>query len=218
MKPILQIALDITDLFKAVELGMKIISSIPCKNIWLEVGTPLIKTWGRIAVRVLKDLTNCFIVADTKTMDIGDLEAEIMYKAGADAFTVLGVADNETIKEALKIARRYRKILIVDLINHSNPFNRAIELDRLGVDVILYHIGIDVQRKYGITASTLFSELKNLRKNIGAKIAVAGGIKHEDIDKLLDINVDIIVVGSAIIKADNPVESTRLFMKKLGLL
>ncbi len=218
MKPILQIALDLTDLFKALDLSTRIVSSVSCQNIWLEAGTPLIKSWGRIAVKALKELTNCFIVADAKTMDTGGLEAEIFYKAGADAFTVLGVADDETIKEALEKTREYRKTLIVDLINHPDPFRRAIELDNIGVDIILYHVGIDVQRKRGITVTDLLSELKQLRKKINAKIAVAGGIKHGDAKKFLNIGVDIIIVGGAITKAIDPVKSTRMFLEELGLI
>ena len=218
MKPILQIALDLTDLFKAVELGVKIASSFTCNNIWLEAGTPLIKSWGRVAVKALKDLTNCYIVADTKTMDTGGLEADIFYKAGADAITVLGLADNGTIEEALGKAREYGKTLIVDLINHPNPYERALELADLDVDIILYHVGIDVQKKRGITVKELFDELRELRKNTSKKIAVAGGIKHGDAKAFVDIGMDVIIVGGAIVKAEDPISSTKKFLKELNLL
>ncbi|MEM1826269.1 MAG: orotidine 5'-phosphate decarboxylase / HUMPS family protein [Desulfurococcaceae archaeon] len=215
MKPILQIALDLTDLFKAIEIATSIVKNFGCSNIWIEAGTPLLKSWGKIVVKSLKELTNCFIVADTKTMDTGGLEAEIFYKAGADAVTVLGVSDNETILDALSKAREYGRRVIVDLINHPAPYERAIELSNMNIDVILYHIGVDVQRKRGLTAIDLIQELKSIKDKVSCKLAVAGGIKHGDARKLVDIGVDIIIVGGAIVKSDNPVESTRKFLEEI---
>ncbi|ABN69600.1 Orotidine 5'-phosphate decarboxylase [Staphylothermus marinus F1] len=215
MKPILQVALDVDDLFKALSLSTRIVAELGCGNIWMEAGTPLIKAWGRIGVDVLKKSTNCFVVADTKTMDTGAFEGEIVLSAGADAYTVLGLADDSTIRESIDKAHEYNKLLIVDLINHPNPYKRALELDRLGVDVVLYHVGIDVQRSRGLTIDQLIDEIKMLKKNINAKIAVAGGIKHGKAKPLVDAGADIVVVGSAITKADDPVESAKRFMEEI---
>ncbi|MET1160839.1 MAG: orotidine 5'-phosphate decarboxylase / HUMPS family protein [Thermoprotei archaeon] len=215
MTTILQIALDTDKLFKAVDLAVKIATSTNCSNIWLEAGTPLIKSWGRLSVKILKDLTNCFIVADTKTIDTGSFEADIFYGAGANAITVLGLADNSTILDAIRKAREYNGIVIADLINHPKPFERAIELAELGVDVVLYHVGIDVQKSRRITVSQLLNELRDLRSKISAKIAVAGGIKHGEARKFKEIGVDVVVVGSAITKADDPVVATTKFLEEL---
>lgn len=215
VRPILQIALDVDDLFKALSLSTSIVAELGCKNIWVEAGTPLIKAWGRIGINVLKKTTNCFLVADTKTMDTGAYEGEIVLSAGADAYTVLGLADNSTILEAVRKAHEYNKLLIVDLINHPNPYKRALELDKLGVDVILYHVGIDVQRNRGLTIDRLINEIKELKKSINAKLAVAGGIKHGRARPLVDAGADIVIVGSAITKSDNPVESTKKFLEEI---
>lgn len=212
---ILQVALDLTDLDKALDIAVKLSTKLEKDKIWIEAGTPLIKSWGRIGVRLLKDLTGFFVVADTKTMDTGGLEAELFYKNGADAVTVLGLADDSTITEAVHKKREYGKTLIVDLINHPNPLKRAIEADRLGADVILYHVGVDVQVKRGITASAMINELVEIRKNVSSKIAVAGGIKHGEARRFIEIGVDIIVVGSAIVKSDDPVKSAERFLEEI---
>jgi len=215
MKSKLQIALDTINLLDAVDLAAKIASALSCEDIWFEAGTPLIKSWGKIAVKALKEATNCFTVADAKIMDVGSIESELFFKAGADAVTVLGVADNETIREVLEKARECGKIVIVDLINYPKPYERALELADMGVDVILYHVGVDVQKKRGITATALLEEVEKLKRSLKCKIAIAGGIKHGDASVFAKIGVDVIVVGSAIIRAENPVESARLFLQEL---
>lgn len=214
---ILQIALDTNDLFKALKLALRIEEELDCKGIWLEAGTPLIKAWGTLAVTALKEATGCFIVADTKTMDTGSFEAEIMLGAGADAVTVLGLADDSTVKGMIDTARKHGKLVMADLINHPKPVERALQLDELGVDIILYHVGIDVQEKRRITIADMVDEIRELKRMIRARIAVAGGIKHGKAKPLADAGADIIIIGGAITKAENPVESTRKFLEELEI-
>jgi len=215
LKPVLQVALDFTDLYDALELATKLSSSVGKENLWIEAGTPLIKSWGRVAVKLLKEFTGCTVVADTKTMDTGGLEAELFYRAGADVVTILGLADDSTVKEAIGKAREYNKLVAIDLINHPNPINRAVEVVESGADIVIYHVGIDVQKKRGLSVTDMINELIELRKRIQNRIAVAGGIKHGDTRRFLDIGIDIIIVGSAITKSDNPVEATKRFIEEL---
>ncbi len=213
---ILQIALDTHDLITAIRIASSIVSELGCKNIWIEAGTPLIKSWGIIGIDALKKTTDCFLVADTKTMDTGDYEAEIVLGAGANAFSILSLASDETIRAGLEQARKMNGLVIVDLINHPSPVERAIEIDKLGVDIILYHVGIDVQKKRGLTIDQLIDEIIELKKVLKAKLAVAGGIKHGRAKPLVEAGADIIVVGSAITKAEDPVESTRRFLEEIS--
>ncbi len=215
VEPVLQIALDIPDIFKALKLAAKISERLGCENIWVEAGTPLIKNWGTLAVKALKQVGECFVVADTKTMDTGRLEAELMIKAGADAVTVLGLADDQTIREAVEAARRRGRMIMVDLINHPDPVNRAIAVDKMGADIVLYHVGIDTQRRRGITATDMVEEIKMLGKRINARIAVAGGIKHGGAKPLVEAGAGIIIVGGAITKAEDPLASARKFLEEI---
>ncbi len=206
MVAILQIALDLTDLMRVLELSVKIASATKCENIWLEAGTPLIKSWGKLAVKSLKDLTGCFVVADTKTMDVPGIEGAMMYEVGADAYTVLAVAEDETIKEAVETARSYGKLVIGDLISHPKPLQRAQELNRLGIEAVVHHVGISVQRMRGLRASDLLSEATKIKRETSLKVAVAGGIKPEDVKKIVDEGIDIVIMGGAVTSAKNPVE------------
>lgn len=212
----LQIALDLLELTKAVEIAARVVSSVRCDNIWIEVGTPLLKSWGKIAVKALKNITDCFLVADTKIMDVPEIEGAAVFAAGADAYTILAVADDEVIKDGVKYAHEKEKTVIVDLINHPNPLNRAVKLAEYGADVLLYHVGISVQKARGISAKDLKNEIIELRKLVPAKIAVAGGLKPGDVRELVDIGVDVVVVGGAITKNPEPESVVKQLLNEMG--
>ena len=85
------------------------------------------------------------MVADLKTIDVGRIEVEMATKSGADIITVLLLADNSTIIDSVKAARKYGAKIMVDLINHPEPVKRAKEVEKMGVDHLCVHVGIDQQ-------------------------------------------------------------------------
>lgn len=214
-KPVLQVALDMTELTKAVEIANSVLMATKCEGVWIEAGTPLIKSWGKLAVKALRNTTNCVIIADTKSMDVPSLEAEPLIKAGASAFTVLGVAEDEVVREAVDIARSLGAQVGVDLISHPSPYKRALEVAGLGVDFIIYHIGVSVQKARGLTADQLISEVENIRKEVNIKVAVAGGLRPGTLGGLVSVGADILIVGGAITKAANPGEVARALLLEI---
>ena len=83
----LQVALDLLTIEDALELAGKVAEHVDI----IELGTPLIKAEGLSAVTAIKEAHPTKIVfADMKTMDAGELEADIAFKAGADLVSVLG--------------------------------------------------------------------------------------------------------------------------------
>src|SRR6266513_3165463 len=87
---ILQVALDVYNLHRALELGAEAVAG---GADWVEAGTPLIKSEGLNAVRELKKaFPDKAIVADMKIMDTGGMETEMAIKAGASIVTVLGAS------------------------------------------------------------------------------------------------------------------------------
>ena len=79
MEPVLQVALDMMQLKRSVGIAQEAVEG---GADWIEVGTPLIKSEGTEAVRTMKrTFPGRRIVADTKTMDTGAFEVEIMAKA-----------------------------------------------------------------------------------------------------------------------------------------
>lgn len=213
----LQIALDLPDLDVAVKIASQVSYSLGCERLIIEAGTPLIKTWGILAVKLLKRVTNCMVFADTKTIDVGDLEARIMYDSGADIVSVLGVADDYTIARAVEEAEKRGKYVAVDLMNVEDPLKRIKDVGRVGAHIIIYHVGIDVQEKKGVTVDQLFSNVKKVvveAKKYGMVCAVAGGLKPGKISRFKDIGVDIVIVGSAITRSKDPVNTVREIIRE----
>ncbi|UCG03184.1 MAG: orotidine 5'-phosphate decarboxylase [Candidatus Heimdallarchaeota archaeon] len=201
----LQIALDLRDLDEALKIAQK--SALGGVD-WIEAGTPLIKATGIESVSKLRQLfPHKTIVADLKTMDASYLETEMAALAGADIVCILGIAPDSTIKDAVGAGKKFGVKIFADLIGIKDPINRAIDLEKLGVDIIGLHIGIDQQLRSDFDKIP-FPTLKRLREIIKIPIAVAGGLKAETIPKAIECGADIIIVGSAITRSANPQQAT----------
>ncbi len=206
--PKLQVALDLVELKRAVEIAREVKDYVDL----IEVGTPLIKSEGMNAVRVMKkEFGDRKIVADMKTIDTGALEVEMCAKSGADIVIILALSDNSTIEEAVRSARKYGCEIMADLINHPNSVERAEELEDLGVDYVNVHVGIDVQM-LGYDPLEL---LKEIVKSVDVPVAVAGGLTPEKASLCASIGADIIIVGSNIVKTVNPRESAKKFREAI---
>jgi len=210
MKPILQAALDLINGHRAIQIAKEAIEG---GADWLEVGTPLIKSEGlEIVRRLKKEFPDKTIVADMKTMDTGALEVEIASKAGADVVCILGVADDETIKEAVRASRKYGTKVMVDVIGVDNKVERAKELEKLGVDYICVHVGIDEQMR----GENPIEITKEIVKNVDIPVAIAGGLNSETVVDAVNAGASIIIVGGAITKAPNVTEATRMIKKAMS--
>ena len=196
MKPVLQVALDLMQLNRAVAIAHEAVDG---GADWIEVGTPLIKSDGAEAVRVIRrEFPERKIIADTKTMDVGGLEVEMMAKAGADIVTVLGLADDSTITEAVSAGRKYGAEVMVDMINVADRVSRAKAVEKLGASYICLHMGIDSQMRGEGQPHEI---LKRVVQETSVPIAVAGGITVETASEYVDMGASIVIVGGAIIKA-----------------
>jgi len=212
-KPFLQIALDVINLKRALEIAEE---SIRGGVEWIEAGTPLIKSEGMNAIRELrKNFPDKVIIADMKTVDGGSIEIEMAAKSGANIVLMLGGSDDASIKEAVEAASKYGVLLGCDTIDvpKDTLIERALELENLGVNMICSHVGIDQQTIYGGKKTLEIAKKLKERLNPSTWIAVAGGINSETAAKAKEIGVDIIVVGGAFYKSEEP-EITATKIKK----
>ena len=205
----LQIALDTLSLEECIILLEQTKGNVDIA----EVGTPFIIEEGMRPVRELKKrFPEIEILADTKIMDAGELEASSAFKAGADIVTVLGVSNDETILGAIKAAKQHGGQIMIDMIAVKNLVERAKEIDAMGVDYICVHTAFDVQK----SGKDPLDELKMINKVIcNAKSAVAGGVKLSTIDEIVEEGAEIIVVGGAICNAENKSETAKEMKKHL---
>ncbi len=191
----LQVALDFTELDRAILVAK---AAVAGGADYLEVGTPLIKSEGLDAVRKLRDLfPEITIIADTKTMDAGKIEAEAAAKAGANVMTVLAAADEATIRECVEAGKHYGLQVAVDLLGVEDPVGFAAKAADLGVAWVDVHCAIDQQMQ----GEDPLELLRSVRKATTCIVAVAGGINSESAADAVAAGADVVIVGGAITKA-----------------
>jgi len=174
---------------------------------WIEAGTPLIKSEGMDAVRKLKGaFPDHTILADMKTVDTGAMEVEMAAKAGADIVILLGSADDATILDSVRAARKYGVKLMADLISVEEPITRAQQLEKFGIDYINVHIGIDQQ----MMGKDPMDTLKDIADTVDIPVAVAGGMDAKTGAQAVRLEADIVIVGGNITRSDNVTESARI--------
>lgn len=187
----LQFAMDTLSTEAALELAA---AAAPHVDI-LELGTPLIKSAGLSAITAIKKAhPDKVVFADLKTMDAGELEADIAFTAGADLVTVLGSAGDSTIAGAVKAAKKHGKGVVVDLIGVSDKAKRAKEVVALGAEFVEMHAGLDEQAEEGFTFATLLED----GKASGVPFSVAGGINSSTIASVQESGAQVAVAGGAI--------------------
>ncbi len=202
-KPILQVALDLVEMKRAIEIAEEAIKG---GADWIEAGTPLIKSEGMNAIRELKKkFKDHKIVADMKTIDTGAVEVEMAAKSGADVAIILALSNDATIAEAIRAGRKYGCEIMVDLINHPKPIERAKELEAMGVDYVNVHVGID-QQMIGMDPIEV---LKEIVQSVNVPVATAGGLDAERAAVCVSLGAKIVIVGSNIVKSRNVTDSAR---------
>jgi 3-hexulose-6-phosphate synthase len=192
----LQFAMDTLSTEAALELAA---AAAPHVDI-LELGTPLIKSAGLSAILAVKAAhPDKIVLADLKTMDAGELEADIAFSAGADLVTVLGGAGDSTIAGAVKAAKKHGKGVVVDLIGVADKPTRAKEVVALGAQFVEMHAGLDEQAEEGFT----FADLLRDGEASGVPFSVAGGVNIASIAAVQRSGAVVAVAGSAIYSAEN---------------
>ncbi len=204
----LQVAMDLLSVDDALALLSKVAEYVDV----IELGTPLIKQEGLSAVTKIKAAyPDKIVFADMKTMDAGELEADMAFKAGADYMTVLGAAGNSTIEGAVKAAKRHGKTVVADIIGVKDKAARVKELAALGVGLVELHAGLDEQAESGYSIDSL------LAAGRGASIpfSIAGGINIDRISQVEQAGAAIAVAGASIYGAKDPAASAKALRDRI---
>jgi len=205
--PYLQIAIDIPDL----EEVKRVMSLIPdSDHIIYEVGTPLAKRYGAEVILELREVKpGSFFVLDLKTLDTGNLEARMAADATANAVVISGLAPIQTIVRAVKEAEKTGIYSIIDMLNVEDPVDRLRKIVDAGVkpDVVELHRAIDAEK----VAEPPW-KLAGKIKEFGVLVAVAGGLRPENMEEAVKAGADILVVGRAITRAKDVEGAARRFL------
>lgn len=202
----LQLALDRLNIDESIEIASLVEESID----WIEVGTSLIKEFGMDSIYKMKQaFPNKSIVADMKTMDNAKYEFDMCYSAGADVATVMGVAPEVTIQTCLDKASEYNKKVMIDLLNTSEKQQRS--LLQYQQAIFCRHISKDEQ-EINRKSNPMSNSIITLKQH-PIEVAVAGGITLKDMEELQRRDVSVVIIGSAITKANAPAKVASEFKK-----
>jgi 3-hexulose-6-phosphate synthase len=197
MKPIVQISLDLTNIdeaLKTAEMAMR--AGVD----WLEAGTPLILAEGLHGVKALRQaFPGVPIVADLKTMDGGYLEAEMMAKAGATHVVVMARAHEETIRCVVKAGKDYGIAVMGDNLGCPDMVAGAKELEDLGCDFVIHHIGYDERRGIAARGLRMPSPLDQLREVVAAvnvPVQAVGGLSLQQAIQCPAYGAPLVVLGA----------------------
>jgi len=225
--PYLQVALD----HPSIDHQKKVVDRLPKSDrIILEVGTPFLKKYGMDAITKIRELEeNKYIVADLKTLDVGKLEVDDAFNAGADGVVCSGLASSASIDKFLLEAERLGIDGIIDMMEVVDPVEKLKSIKQIPRVVIL-HRGIDTEQS---TANSGTDEAQKKKWSFVPKIkelyagnkfasgrdrvlvAVAGGITPETADDALSMGADILIVGRFITSSKDIKNSTRRIINKL---
>jgi len=204
----LQLAIDLLSVPDALSLLHKVAPYVDV----IELGTPLIKQEGMNVVTDIKAAhPEKLIFADMKTMDAGELEADIAFKAGADIMTVLGLAGDSTIAGAVKAGKAHGKAVVADMIGVADKPKRMKELKALGVSWVELHSGLDEQAQAGYSIESLLE----VGRNAEIPFSVAGGINTERIEGVESAGATIAVAGAAIYGAKDPEAAAKRLRERI---
>jgi len=197
MKPIVQISLDIINIDEALETAaMAIRAGVD----WLEAGTPLILAEGLHGVRALRAaFPDVPIVADLKTMDGGYLEAEMMAKAGATHVVVMARAHEETIRCVVKAGQDHGVKVMGDNLGCPDMVVGARQLEDLGCDYVIHHIGYDERRGVAARGNRMPSPLDQLQQVVNAvraPVQAVGGLSLEQAIRCPEFGAPLVVLGA----------------------
>lgn len=192
-KPMIQIALDQTDLTSAVNVANNVHSFVDV----IEVGTILAFAEGMNAVKTLrKNHPDHILVCDMKTTDGGAILARMAFEAGADWITVSAAAHIATIGACKKIADELKGEIQIELYGHWTMDDAKNWVD-LGITQAIYHRSRDAELA-GVSWTPEDLEKMRQLSDLGLELSITGGIVPEDIYLFEGIKAKTFIAGRAL--------------------
>jgi 3-hexulose-6-phosphate synthase len=201
-RPKLQVAIDTLTVEEAVALAASLRAVVDI----IEAGTPFIKRFGISVVAQLREVSGLPIMADLKIADGGPFEAQLAVDAGASYVTVLATAADATVAGVVEVAHAGGLAVVSDLLGVHDLAHRVGQLERLGVDYLGVHAGTDARLAGG---TDLLNEIGIVDATSTMPLVIAGGLNANTVPGVLAYRTAVVVVGSAIAGATDPVAAAQ---------
>lgn len=155
-----------------------------------------------------------YIVADLKTMDRGNREAEIAAKNGASAAICLGEAPTETIDSFISACEAYNIDSMVDMMNVEYPLGILRKLKKVP-DVVIVHRGVD-EEKFNKEKMIPLHEIRRIKGAYDIMISIAGGDTIREVQRAIFNDADIVVVWKEFYQStDDTANLAEEFLKQI---
>ncbi len=209
MKPLLQIALDVTSLDQAFSILDKdhLVDHVDL----IEAGTVLLASEGKSAVKAMHErYPHKTLVADFKIADAIMTIGGMFYEAGANMITIIAAADLSTMKQAWTLAQRTNQQAQIELYGEWD-MNLAEKWHQTGIQHIIYHHSRDASRPWDD------SDLKKIKalSDLGFQVSVTGNLKPETINLFSGLEVYSFIVGRSLYEASDPIVAVNSFNKQI---
>ena len=191
----LQIACDMSDvdlMWKVLDATHDLIDIIELGNIGMYEGAKLIPV-------VKQKYPECEILWDQKqSMLYTDVPA---FEFGADYISVDSRSTDETFREHLEMREKYGSKIVADMFGDFEGPATALKFERMGCDQVSFHPNLDYD-------AYPMGDVKKLKYIMDAvdhiEVSTYGGFTVENVRPVLECRPDIICVGAAIWRAEDP--------------
>jgi 3-dehydro-L-gulonate-6-phosphate decarboxylase len=192
-KPMIQIALDQTNLIDAMAVATKVHSYVDV----IEVGTILAFAEGMSAVQTLrKQYPDHILVCDMKTTDGGAILATMAFEAGANWITVSAAAHIATIEACKKVADKFNGEIQIEIYGNWTMEDAQHWVD-LGITQAIYHRSRDAELA-GIGWTQADIDKMHQLSALGLELSITGGIVPEELHLFEGIKAKTFIAGRAL--------------------
>lgn len=170
----------------------------------IEVGTPVLKRFGLSAISTAKELSGGkLVLADTKTVDGGALEAAMVFAAGASMMTVLAHASVATRRDVRRVAATYGGEVVLDTILDGD-LDPTTVLDGIEPEQTWLALHAPSDMRMAGEENDDHIERVEHRHAAGFRISLAGGIRRSNLARVLEVAPELVVIGSGVTGATDP--------------
>ncbi|WP_111639085.1 3-keto-L-gulonate-6-phosphate decarboxylase UlaD [Marinomonas shanghaiensis] len=196
-KPLLQIALDATD----IQTAMASVENIADYVDVIEIGTILAFAHGVKSVTLLREkYPQHVIVCDMKITDASAILTKMALAAGANWVTVSAAAHIETIRAAYKVAEECSGEIQIELYGHWT-LEDAKDWVEMGITQAIYHRSRDAELAGVTWTQEDLIKMKAL-SDLGIELSITGGIVPEDLYLFKDLKVKSFIAGRALVSEE----------------